>query len=60
MRECPPIFLALINPIWVGDMRTGKKLFILMTMADIRNFVFFAPAECVLKNWHAEHALKSV
>jgi hypothetical protein len=50
--------LTLINPIWVGDLRTGKKLFSLMTMADIRHLVFFVHAECVLKNWHAEHALK--
>ncbi len=45
-----PFFFTSINPIWVGDLRTGeKKFFFSKTTADIRHFVFFTQAEPVLK-----------
>jgi hypothetical protein len=44
-------FFTSINPIWVGEFRTGEFFYIfLKTTADIRHFVFFAHAECALKN----------
>ncbi len=37
-----PFFFTPINPIWVGDLRTGENFFYFMkTTADIRHFVFF-------------------
>jgi hypothetical protein len=45
-----PVFFTSINPIWVGDLRTGeKKNFCSKTTADIRHFVFFTQAEPALK-----------
>jgi hypothetical protein len=44
-----PFFLTPINPIWVGDMRTGEKKKLSKTTADIRHFVFFTQAEPALK-----------
>ncbi len=44
-----PFFFTPINPIWVDDLRTGKKKKILKTTADIRHFVFFTQAEPALK-----------
>jgi hypothetical protein len=35
-----PFFFTPINPIWVGDLRTGEKNIFLKTTADIRHFVF--------------------
>jgi hypothetical protein len=36
-----PFIFTPINPIWVGDLRTGeKKNFFPKTTADIRHFVF--------------------
>ncbi len=44
-------FFTLINSIWVGDLRTGIFLnFFFKITADNRHFVFFAHAECPLKN----------
>ncbi len=47
-----PFFFASINPIWVGDLRTGEKFFFFRRLRHtyIRNFVFFAQAEPALKN----------
>jgi hypothetical protein len=46
-----PFFFTSVNPIWVGDLRTGeKKNFCSKTTADIRHFGFFAHAEPALKN----------
>jgi hypothetical protein len=46
-----PFIFTSINPIWVGDLRTGEKKFFLSKItADIRHFVFFAQAEPALKN----------
>ncbi len=45
-----PFIFTPINPIWVGDLRTGeKKNFFSKTTADIRHFVFFTQAEPALK-----------
>jgi hypothetical protein len=35
-----PFFLTPINPIWVGDLRTGEKKKFRRPPADIRHFVF--------------------
>jgi hypothetical protein len=44
-----PFFFTPINPIWVGDLRTGEKqIFVSKTTADIRHFVFFTQAEPAL------------
>jgi hypothetical protein len=44
-------FFKSINPIWVGDLRAGEFFFFSKTTADICHFVFFAHAECALKNF---------
>jgi hypothetical protein len=44
-----PFFFTPINPIWVGDLRTGKKKIFSKTTADIRHFVFFTQAQPALK-----------
>jgi hypothetical protein len=45
-----PFFFTPINPILVGDLRTGeKKIKNSKTTADIRHFVFFTQAEPALK-----------
>ncbi len=47
----PFFFTPVINPIWVGDLRTGeKKKNFLKAVADIRYFVFFRHAEYALNN----------
>jgi hypothetical protein len=43
-------FFTPISPIWVGELRTGGRIFFFKTTADIRHFVFFTHAECALKN----------
>ena len=45
-----PFFFTPINPILVGDLRTGEKKKFSKTTADIRHFVFLAHAEPALKN----------
>jgi hypothetical protein len=55
-------FFTPINPIWVGDLRTGEFfLYFSKTTADIRHFVFFAHAEPALKKrpTQAESAQKN-
>ncbi len=43
-------FITSINPIWVGDLRTGEEnFFSSKTTADIRHFGFFTQAEPALK-----------
>ncbi len=52
-------FHTSINPIWIGDLRTGE-FFFSKTMSDTRHFVFFANAEHALKKpTQAEPALKN-
>ncbi len=55
-----PFFFTSINPIWVGDLRTGEKKNFSKTTADIRHFGFFTQAEPALKflPTQAEPALK--
>ena len=43
-------FRTPINPIWVGDLGNGKKVFIFKIGADIRLYVFLTHAECALNN----------
>jgi hypothetical protein len=45
-----PLFFTLINIIWVGDLGTGKKFFLLKSEADIRRFAVFMHSECAVKN----------
>jgi hypothetical protein len=43
-------FFTKIRPIWLGDVGTGEKKFILFVIgADIRHFVFLANAEHTLQ-----------
>ncbi len=51
-----PFFFTPINPIRVGDLRTGEKKNFSKTTADIRHFVFFTQAEPALKNVYAGSA----
>jgi hypothetical protein len=53
-----PFFFTPINPIWVGDLRTGEKKNFSKTTADIRHFVFFTQAEPALKIWQRRLSLR--
>jgi hypothetical protein len=51
-------FFTPINPIWVGDLRTGEFFYFLKTTADIRHFVFFVHAEPALKKMYTQLSLR--
>jgi hypothetical protein len=51
VRFSTQFFFTSINPIWVGDLRTGEFLiFFSKSTAEIHHFVFFVHAGCALKN----------
>ncbi len=54
------LFFTSINPLWVGDLRTGEKKNFSKTTADIRHFFFFYAGWACAKNLptQAEPALK--
>ncbi len=56
-----PHFFTPINPIWVGDLRTGIFFFFSKTTGDIRHFVFLRMLSVCAKKLptQAERALKN-